>query len=116
MKKKFITMALLIATGLSVNAQKKTGIHLLAIHTIGSSGGWDYLTVDQKNNNLFVSHGTQVNVLNKNNGDSVGVIHNTQGVHGIAVVSALGKGYTTNGGTGYGLRMLLDFLMNYGKS
>lgn len=26
------------------------------------------------------------------------------------------KGYTTNGGTGYGLRMLLDFLMHYGKN
>ncbi len=25
------------------------------------------------------------------------------------------KGYTPNGGTGYGLRMLLDFLMHYGK-
>ncbi|MFC3562894.1 YncE family protein [Pedobacter jamesrossensis] len=99
MKKKILTMALLVATGISVNAQKKTGIHLLATHTIGSGGGWDYLSVDQKNNNLFVSHGTQVNVLNKSTGDSVGVIHNTQGVHGIAVVSSLGKGYTTNGKT-----------------
>ncbi|MBL7720019.1 MAG: leucyl aminopeptidase [Flavipsychrobacter sp.] len=26
------------------------------------------------------------------------------------------KGYTTNGGTGYGLRMLLDFLLHYGKN
>lgn len=26
------------------------------------------------------------------------------------------KGYTTVGGTGYGMRMLLDFLMNYGKA
>lgn len=100
MKKKILTMALLVATGLSVSAQKKTGIHLLASHSIGSSGGWDYLTVDQKNNNLFVSHGTQVNVLSKVSGDSVGVIHNTQGVHGIAIASALGKGYTTNGKLG----------------
>lgn len=26
------------------------------------------------------------------------------------------KGYTTNGGTGYGMRMLVDFLMHYGKN
>lgn len=92
-------LAVLAVSCLLVNAQKKTGMHLLATHAIGSNGGWDYLTVDQKNNNLFVSHGNQVNVLNKNTGDSVGVIHNTQGVHGIAIANALGKGYTTNGKT-----------------
>jgi len=25
------------------------------------------------------------------------------------------KGYHPSGGTGYGIRMILDFLMNYGK-
>ncbi|GGI23760.1 YncE family protein [Pedobacter mendelii] len=97
MKKKILTMVFMLAAGLSVNAQKKMGLRLLATHIIGASGGWDYLTIDEKNNNLFVSHGSQVNVLNKSTGDSVGVIHNTPGVHGIAIVNALGKGYITNG-------------------
>ncbi|WP_316800258.1 hypothetical protein [Pedobacter frigidisoli] len=39
MKKKILTMALLFATGISVKVQKKTGIHLLATHNIGSGGG-----------------------------------------------------------------------------
>jgi len=44
-----------------------------------------------------VSHGTQVNILDKTTGDSLAVILNTQGVHGIAFNAALGKGYTSNG-------------------
>src|SRR4051812_9360635 len=64
---------------------------------IQSSGWWDYILVDEASNKLYVSHGTQVNVLDKNNGDSLGVIPNTNGVHGIALVHSLGKGYTSNG-------------------
>lgn len=64
---------------------------------IASAGGWDYLAVND--DKLYVSHGTQVNILNKNNGDSIGVIENTQGVHGIAFIKRLNKGYTSNGRT-----------------
>lgn len=63
--------------------------------SIKSSGGWDYLTVYK--NNLYVSHGTQVNVLNKETGDSVGVIENTTGVHGIAFDPQQNIGFTSNG-------------------
>ncbi|HVU96248.1 MAG TPA: hypothetical protein VHE34_13550 [Puia sp.] len=63
---------------------------------IGSPGGWDYIAVGP-NGKLYVSHGTQVNILDAKTGDSVGVIPNTTGVHGIAFVESLGKGYTSNG-------------------
>lgn len=100
MNTKFLSIVLFSAFGLSAFAQKKSTMKVLAVHKIQSDGGWDYLTVDQKNNNLFVSHGNQVNVLNKTSGDSVGVIHNTLGVHGIAIANDFGKGYTTNGKSG----------------
>jgi YVTN family beta-propeller protein len=100
MKKIFFSVALFLVTIISASAQQKTGVHLLASHKIQSDGGWDYLTIDQKNNNLYVSHGNQVNVLNKNSGDSVGVIHNTLGVHGIVIANPFGKGYSTNGKAG----------------
>lgn len=64
---------------------------------IASSGGWDYIASGPDNNRLYVSHGTQVNILDETTGDSIGVIPNTTGVHGIAFVPALGKGYTSNG-------------------
>ena len=62
---------------------------------IASAGGWDYIAVNS--NKLYVSHGTQVNILDKTTGDSLGVIPNTTGVHGIAFDNTTGKGYTSNG-------------------
>jgi len=79
-----------------VLAQDKTGFKVLADHKINSSGGWDYITVDGAAKRIYVSHGNQVNVLSTA-GDSIGYIPNTQGVHGIAIVKALGKGYISAG-------------------
>lgn len=82
---------------LNVSGQTKTGLHILKKHSIKSSGGWDYVTVDAADKKIYVSHGTQVNILSTATGDSVGVIPNTNGVHGIALVKSLNKGYTSNG-------------------
>ena len=68
---------------------------IIRTYHIPSSGGWDYISVN--NNKIYVSHGTQVNILNEENGDSVGVIPNTTGVHGIAFDNDLHRGYTSNG-------------------
>lgn len=77
-------------------AQGASGFKLTRSFLIGSPGGWDYISVgpDKK---VYVSHGTQVNILDQKTGDSVGVIPNTTGVHGIAFDPSAGKGYTSNG-------------------
>lgn len=62
---------------------------------IVSPGGWDYIAVNK--GRIYVSHGTQVNILNEDSGDSVSFIPNTTGVHGIAFNNDLGRGYTSNG-------------------
>ena len=79
-------------------AQKPAGYHIAKSFHIKSGGGYDYTTVDTASNRLYVSHGMQVNVLDKVTGDSIGVIKSDKDVHGIALVHALGKGYITNGG------------------
>ncbi len=80
---------------ISLSAQSP--LHVTDTFHIKSSGWWDYVFVDTASNKLFVSHGTQVNVLDKNTGDSLGIIPNTIGVHGIALVHELNKGFTSNG-------------------
>ena len=97
MKKLSITIALLFAAG-SLFAQNKAGYHVAKSFNIKSNGGYDYITVDSTSDNLYVSHGTQVNVISKTTGDSIGVIKTSKDVHGIALVLDLGKGYITNGG------------------
>jgi YVTN family beta-propeller protein len=64
---------------------------------IPGSGSWDYLAVDESARRLYVSHGTQVEVLDVDSGAIVGNIPNTQGVHGIAVAADLGRGFVSNG-------------------
>lgn len=79
----------------TANAQTLSGYALLKRFPIASNGGWDYLAVNR--NKLYVSHGNQVNILDKTSGDSVGYLPNTPGVHGIAFINTEGKGYTSNG-------------------
>ncbi len=64
---------------------------------IAGQGGWDYLAVDEGARRLYVSHGTQVEVLDVDSGAIVGKIANTPGVHGIAVAPELGRGFVSNG-------------------
>ena len=79
-----------------INAQS-TKYHLIKTFPIKSSGKWDYLAVSPVAPELYVSHGTHVNILDKMTGDSLGIINNTEGVHGIAFAPSFGKGYTSNG-------------------
>jgi YVTN family beta-propeller protein len=64
---------------------------------IPGTGSWDYLTVDEAARRLYVSHGTQVEVLDVDSGSVVGNIPNTRGVHGVAIAPGLGKGFVSNG-------------------
>ena len=97
MKKTVFTLLILFMVSTIINAQHKNGLRIIKTFKIASTGGWDYLEVGPLHNWLYVSHGTQVNILNKITGDSVGVIENTTGVHGIAFDVATGKGFTSNG-------------------
>ena len=97
MKKLIPAVIVLIISTVTTHAQNQTGLHIVNTFHIASPGGWDYLAVGPVNDWLYVSHGTQVNILNKKTGDSVGVIENTTGVHGIAFDVADKKGFTSNG-------------------
>jgi DNA-binding beta-propeller fold protein YncE len=90
----FIAM---LAVTLQASAQQKTGFHILKDIPIASTGGWDYITVDGADKRIYTSHGNQVNILSTVTGDSIGYIPKTMGVHGIALVKSLGKGYISCG-------------------
>ncbi len=64
---------------------------------VEGDGGWDYLTADEAGDQLFISHGTVVQVLNTKNNTLNGTIPDTKGVHGIALASDLNKGFISNG-------------------
>jgi DNA-binding beta-propeller fold protein YncE len=99
MKKSIVLLLTVFAASsfAGLQAQNSKAFHVLKTFHIVSAGGWDYIAVGPGNNRLYVSHGTQVNILDKTSGDSIGVIENTAGVHGIAFDKSQNKGFTSNG-------------------
>ena len=75
---KYCFLFLLVFTGFQLGAQKQTAYTIVRTYHIASPGGWDYLAIND--HKVYVSHGTQVNILNEENGDSLGIITNTNGV------------------------------------
>ncbi len=67
---------------------------------VGGDGGWDYLTVDAAARRIYVSRSTHVSVVDADSGKVVGNVPGTEGVHGIALAPALGRGFTSNGRAG----------------
>ncbi|HKW96228.1 MAG TPA: YncE family protein [Bryobacteraceae bacterium] len=66
-------------------------------YPVGGTGGFDYTTIDSAARRIYLSHGTQVDVLDADSGKSVGVIADTPGVHGIAIATEFHHGFTSNG-------------------
>lgn len=79
-------------------------VHSQTIHysldkkiVLPGDGGYDYLSIDQVNNKLYVSHGTTVNVIDLATEKPVAIISNMKGVHGIAIANDLNKGFISDG-------------------
>ncbi len=77
--------------------QGTTSYKVVGRYPIPGVGGFDYVTLDSASRRLYVSHGTQVEVLDADNGKLVGTIPDTPGVHGAAIASAFKHGFTSNG-------------------
>jgi DNA-binding beta-propeller fold protein YncE len=89
-------LVLLSATGF-LAASSLGGYHLLKKIPVPGDGSKDYLTIDEGARRLYVSHGTQVNVIDLDSERVVGKVSDLKGVHGIAVAPQLGRGFITNG-------------------
>src|SRR5436190_6247733 len=77
--------------------QSGTGYKVETKYPVPGNGGWDYVTIDSSARRLYLSHGTEVNVVDADNGKLIGTIADTPGVHGIAIASEFKHGFTSNG-------------------
>lgn len=66
--------------------------------TIGGEGNWDYLTLDPNALQLFVAHGTSVQVVDINAGKMTGQINGIRDAHGIALDDTGEAGFISDGG------------------
>src|ERR1700733_2358933 len=78
-----------------------SGYHLLKTVSLPPAAGggeyYDYITVDAEARRVYVSHGTEVVVLNADDYTVVGKIEGLSRCHGIAIAKDLGKGFITDG-------------------
>src|ERR1700682_1764470 len=77
--------------------QGATGYKVENRYPVPGAGGWDYVTVDSAARRVYISHATQVDVLDADSGKVVGTIPDTPGVHGIAIAPEFKHGFTSNG-------------------
>jgi len=81
------------------------GYHLLKKYPFGAAEGstreyFDYITVDSSARRVYLSHGTEITVIDADNGTLVGNITGLKQDHGVAVAEEFGRGFISDGGAG----------------
>jgi YVTN family beta-propeller protein len=89
---------ILAAVAALATAAEAPGFKLTKKYPVPGDGGFDYIVFDGSANRVYASHGTEVNVLDADSGKLLGKVEDTPGVHGIAIVPNLHRGFVANGG------------------
>jgi DNA-binding beta-propeller fold protein YncE len=67
--------------------------HVIKKIPIPGDGGWDYVAADSEGRRLYVSHNTEIVVLDLDSGATVGKITAGEDTHGAAIARELGRGF-----------------------
>src|ERR1700730_10437652 len=89
--------ALIVLSFAMLLLQGGTGYRVETRYAVPGNDRFDYLTLDSSARHLYLSHGTQVDVVDADTGKLVGTIGDTPGVHGIAIATEFKHGFTSNG-------------------
>jgi DNA-binding beta-propeller fold protein YncE len=76
----------------------QSGYHQIKRISIPGDGFWDYLTADGAAGRVYVSHGTEVDVVDSKKGEQVGKITGMKLIHGIALAPEFNRGFISDGG------------------
>jgi len=97
MRNRALCVAAVFVLSCALLAAPSGGYSVIKKIPISGTGSWDYLAVDEGARRLYVSHGTQVEVIDIDSLSVVGNIPKTPGVHGIAIAAESGKGFVSDG-------------------
>ena len=94
----------LLLGGMAV-ARAAESYHLLKKYSIGQADGstreyFDYISVDSTARRVYLSHGTEIKVIDADNGNVVGAIGGLKQTHGVAIADEFGRGFVTDGAQG----------------
>lgn len=92
------TIALLPAFPLVASAA--SSYHVIKKILIPGNGGWDYVAADSDARRLYVSHDTEIVVLDLDSGAIVGKISGGPDMHGAAIAAEFGRGFISQSNPG----------------
>jgi DNA-binding beta-propeller fold protein YncE len=103
---RFAGGGLFVALGAaSVVMAATNGYHLLKKYSFGAAEGstreyFDYVTVDSAARRVYLSHGTEIKVIDADSGALIRNITGLKQDHGVAVASEFGRGFISDGAQG----------------
>jgi DNA-binding beta-propeller fold protein YncE len=105
MVRKILFTTFLLAGAAALAMAAEGGYHLLKKYPLGPAAGssreyFDYITVDSSARRVYVSHGTEIKVLDADNGEVISNITGLKQDHGVAIATEFGRGFITDGGQG----------------
>jgi len=115
---RMMMMAALAAV--SAFAANTINYHLANTYKFGAATGgreyFDYITFDSGSRRLYLSHGTEVLVVNADTGKEEGKISGLKQSHGIAIVPDVGRGFVSDGAQGKAIIFDLKTLKVVGEA
>lgn len=112
-----IATAMLVVSAFAVSM---VNYHLANTYKFGAASGgreyFDYITFDPAAQRLYLSHGTEVVVVNADTGKEEGKISGLKLSHGVAVVPELGRGFISDGAQGKAIIFDLKSLKLIGEA
>lgn len=102
-------------------ASVQGGYHLLATYKFGPAAGstreyFDYVTVDPSARRVYLSHGTEIKVIDADTGALIGNVTGLKQDHGVALAHEFGRGFITDGGDGKVVIFDLETLKKTGEA
>ena len=97
MKKLFLLLCSVIILIPAVLFSQNSGYKISGTINIGGKGWWDYASIDEPMQRLYISHADRIHLINLKTNKVIGKIDGLSGVHGAVFADALGKGFISNG-------------------
>jgi DNA-binding beta-propeller fold protein YncE len=96
---------LILVAGCSVLMTAASKYQLLNKYSFGAAEGatreyFDYITVDSAARRVYISHGTEIKVIDADSGVLIGNITGLKQDHGVAIATEFGRGFISDGAQG----------------
>src|SRR5215467_6360874 len=98
-----------------------SGYHLLRKYSFGAAEGstreyFDYISIDSAARRVYLSHGTEIKVIDADTGTLITNITGLKQTHGVAIAADFGRGFISDGAQGKAIIFDLQTLKVTGEA